>query len=384
VSPARDLVLVSAGLSLDGGGSALLGRLCAAAAAGYCRERGLGFRVLHLGEDHPGRLDAAGGSGGSAIRSFGGDQKALAFAVLAEQMRRPRPALVFDHLGPARTQALLPRALRSPYLLFLLGIEVWGDLTWDRRRALEGAAVRIAISEHTRRRARERHPWLPAVDVLPLALEERALAGTVDSGLLERLGTGFLLIVGRMSASERYKGHDEVLEAMPGVLARCPEARLVVAGGGDDRERLEGRAAALGLSGRAIFTGYVSEATLAELYRRSAAFVMPSRNEGFGLVYLEAMKAGRPCVAARGSAAEEIVADGETGLLVEPGPEPLAAALTALLGDPARASRLGEAGRRRWQERLSFERFRETLATLHLPRLLGERTAAPETRPCAA
>jgi phosphatidylinositol alpha-1,6-mannosyltransferase len=377
----RDLVLVSAGLSLDGGGSALLGRLCATAAAGYCRERGLGFRVLHLGEDHTGGLDMAGGM---AVRSFGGDQKALALAVLAEQMRRPRPALLFDHLGPARTQALLPRALRSPYLLFLLGIEVWGDLTWDRRRALAGATLRIAISEHTRRRARERHPWLPAVDVLPLALEERAPSGEVDSGLLERLGTGFLLIVGRMAASERYKGHDELLEAMPQVLARHPDARLVVAGGGDDRGRLEARAAALGLDGRAVFTGYVSEATLAELYRRSAAFVMPSRNEGFGLVYLEAMKAGKPCVAARGSAAEEIVADGQTGLLVEPGPAPLAAALAILLDDPARATRLGEAGRRRWEEQLSFARFREALASLYLPRLLGAKSAATEPRPCAA
>ena len=118
--------------------------------------------------------------------------------------------------------------------------------------------------------------------------------------------------------------------------------------------------------------------------RRSAAFAMPSRNEGFGLVYLEAMKAGKPCVAARGSAAEEIVADGETGLLVEPGPEPLAAALAALLDDPARATRLGEAGRRRWEERLSFARFREALAALYLPRLLGEKAAELEPRPCAA
>jgi phosphatidylinositol alpha-1,6-mannosyltransferase len=378
VAPPRDLVLVSAGLRLDGGGSALLGRLCAAAAADYCRERGLGFRVLHLGEDDPGAVE------GIAVQSFGGDQKALALAVLAAQMRRPRPALLFDHLGPARTQSLLPRGLRSPYLLFLLGIEVWVDLTWDRRRALEGAAVRVAISEHTRRRARERHPWLPAVDVLPLALEERAPAGAMDSALLERLGSGFLLIVGRMSASERYKGHDELLAAMPLVLARHPETRLVVAGGGDDRARLEARAAALGLGDRAVFPGYVAEATLAELYRRCAAFVMPSRNEGFGLVYLEAMKAGKPCVAARGSAAEEIVADGATGLLVEPGPEPLAAALLALLDDPGRAVRLGEAGRRRWEERLSFARFREALASLYLPRLLGAARAAPESHSCAA
>ena len=362
-------MLVSAGLRLDGGGSALLGRLCATAAAGFCRERGLGFRVLHLGEDDPAGTE---GIGRAAVRSFGGDQKALAFAVLASQMRRPRPALLFDHLGPARAQTLLPRGLRSPYLLFLLGIEVWGDLTWDRRRALEGAAVRVAISEHTRRRARERHPWLPAVDVLPLALEERAPTGMVDAALLERLGTGFLLIVGRMSASERYKGHDELLEAMPRVLAHHPEARLVIAGGGDDRARLEARSAALGLVGRALFTGYVSEATLAELYRRSAAFVMPSRNEGFGLVYLEAMRTGRPCVALRGTAAAEVVLDGETGVLVDAEPEDLAAALLRLLDAPDLGARLGEAGRDRWRRELSLPAFRQRL-NAHLERILDAR-----------
>ena len=103
--------------------------------------------------------------------------------------------------------------------------------------------------------------------------------------------------------TERYKGHDQLLEAM----TTLPDARLVVAGDGDDRRRLEEKAAALGLGDRTFFTGFLSEATLAELYRRCAAFVMPSRGEGFGLVYLEAMRAGKPVLAARGSAAEEIV-----------------------------------------------------------------------------
>lgn len=372
-----DVVLVSAGLSLDGGGSALLGRLCAAATAEYCRERGLGLRVLHLGDD-PGR-DAGSALAGIPVRSFGGSQRDLALTVLAEQMRRPRPVLIFDHLGPARTQALLPRALRSPYLLFLLGIEVWGPLSWDRRRALEGAAARVAISEHTRRRTLERHPWLGDVDVLHLALEERPPAGEADAALLDRLGTGFLLIVGRMSAHERYKGHDELLEAMPLVLARHPEARLVVAGGGDDRPRLEARTAELGLTHQVAFAGHVSEATLAELYRRCAVFVMPSRNEGFGLVYLEAMRAGKPCVAARGSAAEEVVVDGETGTLTSVSPAALAEAVLPLLDDDGRRARLGLAGRRRWEERFCFTSFRQALAARHLSRLPGL-----EQQPCAA
>ena len=157
-----------------------------------------------------------------------------------------------------------------------------------------------------------------------------------------------------MASGERYKGHDQILEALP----RVPGARLVVAGDGDDRPRLEARAADLGCEERVTFTGFVSEATLAELYRRAAVFVMPSLGEGFGLVYLEAMRAGKPCVAARGSAADEVVADGETGFLVDrDDPEELASVLDRLLASPDLARRMGEAGRRRWREQFSLEQL---------------------------
>ena len=126
------------------------------------------------------------------------------------------------------------------------------------------------------------------------------------------------LIVARMSAAERYKGHDALLDLWPGVLARRPDARLVVAGDGDDRPRLESRARSLGLSHAVSFAGRVSDARLNELYDECRFLVMPSRDEGFGLVFLEAMRAGKPCIGARG-AAEEIIEHNVTGLIVDPG-----------------------------------------------------------------
>jgi len=256
----------------------------------------------------------------------------------------------------------LPASLRSPYMVILYGIEVWRALPWDRRRALAGATVRLAISAHTVERARVWNPSLEGVDVLPLALEERPAAGDLDRELLARAGEGYLLVVGRLAASERYKGHDLLLESMPRLLTLRPEARLVVAGEGDDRPRLEAKAAGLGLAGRVLFTGFVSEATLGELYRRSAAFVMPSRGEGFGLVYLEAMRVAKACVAARGSAAEEIVEDGITGLLIDPDdPQALVKVLARLLAEPELSRRLGEAGLRRFREVFTPARFRARL-----------------------
>ena len=284
----------------------------------------------------------------------------LALAAWRRQLTGRPCALVFDLLGPARLQAWLPGPLCAPYLVPLYGIEVWRPLGWQQRRALRRAALCLAISRYTVERAR---PFcdLSGAHVLPLALEERPPEGAVELDLISQAGTGFLLMVGRMAASERYKGHDEVLEA----LVRLPGARLVVAGEGDDRFRLQGRAAELGLQKRVLFTGFVSEATLAELYRRSAAFVLPSLGEGFGLVYLEAMRAGKPCIAARGSAAEEVVADGTTGFLVDrEAAGALPDALGRLLAHPELARRMGEAGRQRWREQFSFARFQAGLRPL--------------------
>lgn len=356
--PRRDLVLVSAGLELDGGGRALAGRLLAGACARFARERGIGFRILTLGRD-------GAPSPGVEVRSFAGRQASLALAVWRGQAADRPPAYVFDLLGPARVQAWVPASLRAPYLVALHGIEVWRPLSRDRRKTLAHATKRLAFSTYTVERARPYCPDLDGTAVIPLALEEREPAGMADPGVLERAGRDFLLLVGRMAASERYKGHDEVLEALP------KGARLVVAGEGDDRPRLEARAAELGVAERVCFTGFVSEATLAELYRRCVAFVMPSRGEGFGLVYLEAMRAGKPCIAARGSAAGEIVVDGETGFLLDPDDRrELSTLLSTLLDRPERARRMGEAGRERWQQEFGLERFQERLAPV-LERLTG-------------
>ncbi len=361
-APSSGLVVVSAGLGLAGGGSAALGRLIATSAHAYCRERRLSYGVLHLGSPEP-------ALNGLPVRHFAGHQKALALAITRVQGGRCH-ALLFDHLGPARVQALLPRPLRSRYAVFLLGVEMAARLGWDRRRSLSRASIRLAISEHTRQLAFAAVPALPAVEVLHPALEERPAQGTPDAALLGRVGSGFFLIVGRLSSSERYKGHDALIAAMPRVRESFPASRLVVVGDGDDRARLEAQVRERGLADGVVLTGFVSEATRTALYERCAALTMPSTGEGFGLVYLEAMRAGKPCVARARTAAAEIVVHEQTGLLVESPGDQLVAALRSLVGDPDRAARLGKAARQRYLERFGPERFRAGLFQ-SLDRLVG-------------
>jgi glycosyltransferase involved in cell wall biosynthesis len=124
-----------------------------------------------------------------------------------------------------------------------------------------------------------------------------------------------------------------------------------VVGDGPCRRAWERLRDALGLGDRVRFLGTIPRRNLVERYRRAAVFCLPSRQEGFGIVFLEAMACGKPVVAARAAATPETVLDGETGLLVDPDDaEGLARALAGLLADPDRRRAMGEAGRRRVEE----------------------------------
>jgi glycosyltransferase involved in cell wall biosynthesis len=139
------------------------------------------------------------------------------------------------------------------------------------------------------------------------------------------------------------KNVEQLLDAM--ALLPGPAALRVV-GTGPERGRLETRARSLGVESRVAFLGHVPFDTLAAEYRRADLFCLPSRQEGFGIVFLEAMAAGLPVVAARAAAVPGVVSDGEDGILVSPdSPAELAAVLGRLLSEPAERQRLGEIGR---------------------------------------
>lgn len=125
-----------------------------------------------------------------------------------------------------------------------------------------------------------------------------------------------------------------------------PPSVLRVIGTGPERERLERRAEELGLVGRVLFLGHVPFERLAAEYRLADVFCLPSRQEGFGIVFLEAMAAALPIVAAYAAAVPAVVSDGEDGVLVSPdSAAELASALGRLLADPEERRRLGELGR---------------------------------------
>jgi phosphatidylinositol alpha-1,6-mannosyltransferase len=177
-----------------------------------------------------------------------------------------------------------------------------------------------------------------------------------------RLGAHAVLVVGRMLASERYKGHDELIDAWPAVVAAIPDATLVLVGHGDDFSRLKARAAQSGAGHSIVFKGFVSDTELQALYAQAALFALPSRAEGFGLVYIEAMRHERACIGSVHDAAGDVIVDGETGLLVDQDKAgELANALVALLSDDERRANMGRSGAARVQREFSPNRFADRL-----------------------
>jgi glycosyltransferase involved in cell wall biosynthesis len=154
-----------------------------------------------------------------------------------------------------------------------------------------------------------------------------------------------VLCVARMYPRKRL---GDLLRAAPLVRAAVPGARFRVVGRGPEWDAVRALHAHLGLAGAVDLLGDVTLGELAAEYAGADAFCLPSVQEGFGIVFLEAMAAGLPVVACRAAAIPEVVLDGATGVLVPPrDPEALAAALVALLRDPDRARALGREGRRR-------------------------------------
>jgi phosphatidylinositol alpha-1,6-mannosyltransferase len=168
------------------------------------------------------------------------------------------------------------------------------------------------------------------------------------------------MILGRIDASESYKGHRELIEAWPRVRKQVGDAQLLIAGDGTGRAALEQLARRSAPDSGIEFLGFVPDHEVHGLFRRSDVFAMPSRGEGFGLAYIEAMRFGLPVIASIHDAAPEINLHGVTGLNVDlADASALPTALIQLLAEPQLARSYGEAGQARWAAHFRFACFRE-------------------------
>ncbi len=295
---------------------------------------------------------------GATVQGAGGSGSRFAFSALRAAVRDPGATVIVNHLHLA--PAALPFAARGTLVSILHGVEAWTPLTWLQRAALTRSDRLIAVSAFSRDRFLAANPRFAArpVDVCHHGIGPAAVPDIPSDQ------TPAALIVGRMTADERYKGHDALIEIWPTVLASVPDAVLRIVGDGDDRPRLEQKAAATGLGAHVVFAGGIDDDALQREYQRATVFAMPSPREGFGLVFLEAMRAARSCIGCRG-AASEIIDDGQTGWIVEPDDrQRLTECVIRTLRDRSESAAMGARGRARYLQHFTVEHFRRRLTAL--------------------
>jgi len=329
------------------------------------RDRGWDVRFLMLHEDEPGAWDFARelesrGVPLDAIR-LRADVDPLAFGEVVTHLTRHRPKILHTHLVHADvygqlagTIARVPLRLSTKHgfnefregRFFGIADRTVGSLAHVHIAISQGLAHYLADTEGFDEENFEIvHYGITARDgVQPYAGKEPRL-----------------LCIGRLIP---IKGHLVLLRALAQARARVPGVVLDVAGRGPLEPALKSFARELGIEDAVRFLGFVSP--IQKAVEQAAIVVVPSLGEGFGMVALEAMERARPVIASAVGGLPEIVVDGETGLVVEPGDaEALAEAIAALAGDLERAAAMGRAGRERALREFPPERSAERIEELY-------------------
>lgn len=301
---------------------------------------------------------------GLRVQAFDHNRVGLVLRFIRLGLTRPYDLILLGHVNYAPLGWLLKKLRpRTRYGVILYGVDAWQRLPWLKRRALQQADFLVSISDYTMQRAMQMNSLVgDAIYLLPNALEPVAIDSlTRDIATPGTVGSR-LLSVCRLENTERYKGVDKVIEILAQLSKAVPDIQYTVVGGGTDLERHKQLAQKCGVAERVHFKGFVSDEALQACYRDCDVFVMPSAGEGFGFVFLEAMKYGKVVVAANSGGAPEVVEDGVTGFLVEYGDQKqLADSLTELCLDPEKRMRLGSAGFQRLQDRFTFPHFKQKL-----------------------
>ena len=243
----------------------------------------------------------------------------LKFAtVLLTSLLQKRPQRVFcGHIKLAPLIKILCQPLGIPYTILTYGKEVWEPLPSKYQIAMSKADSIWTISRYTRDRTCEINQLNPEkFQIVPCTVDKNIFTNRPGpQDLLEQynlVGAKILMTVARLRSTDIYKGVDVTIQALPQIAKTFPNVKYLVIGRGDDRSRLAKLADDLGVTERVIFAGFVPTENLAAHYQLADAYVMPSQ-EGFGIVYLEALACGVPVLAGDADGSADPLQDGKLG-----------------------------------------------------------------------
>ncbi len=282
------------------------------------------FQVLSL-YDHPRQHDTRYLP---ADRFSGFAESKWRFLLAAIRESTGADFIVASHVNLLPVLAIVKKfSPRSRILLFAHGIELWDSLSARRLRMLQHCHQILAVSGYTADVIKERHALSKEqVRVFPNCIDPfltRHQQGKSEQ-LLQRYGLSqdhfVLLTLTRLSSKEFYKGYDLVIRNLNQIALEYPACRYLIIGKYDEveKERLDQLIRENGLERRVIFTGYIPDEELEAHYHLADLFVMPSKKEGFGIVFVEAMYYGLPVIAGNKDGSTEALLHGKLGILIDP------------------------------------------------------------------
>lgn len=233
-----------------------------------------------------------------------------------------RPDIIFSgHLYHGPLAHRLASITGARLISQLHGTEAWAPLSTQHLKSLESSDIVLCVSNDTKNRyLAQATPGTDNAYVLPNTVGEEFVVGNRATarkkfGLSDEF---VILTVGRLDPRNGgYKGHERVIRTLRSLEASGRDITYLIAGIGDDRDRLEKIVQDLGVTNEVRFLGKVLREDLPDLYRAADLFVLPSTGEGFGIVFLEAMACGTRALGLAAGGAPDALGDGKLGILVD-------------------------------------------------------------------
>jgi glycosyltransferase involved in cell wall biosynthesis len=281
--------------------------------------------------------------------------------------------IIATHLNFTPVAYRLKQLTGIPYWAIAHGVEAWNIQRPGLKRALQHADRILAVSHYTRDRLLQEQNLDPdRVSLLPNTFDSHRFQMAPKSPqLLQRYGLTpqhkIILTVARLDSTERYKGYDKILYALPQIRDRVPNLHYLLVGEGSDRARIERLIDELHLQNCVTLTGFVPDEALVDYYNLCDVFAMPSQGEGFGIVYLEALACGKTVLGGDRDGAIDALCHGELGALVNPDDvQQIAQTLTQILQQTYPNPLLYQSQRLRQKviDTYGFAKFKATLEAL--------------------
>jgi phosphatidyl-myo-inositol dimannoside synthase len=258
--------------------------------------------------------------------------------------------ILYDHLGLARSNLL--HIKKKPYITFLYGIDIWDESNKKRLKAQKNSALSIAISNFTKHKALSTHGTLKNVKVCWLS----TIYDEIKFVKKKKKNFNFLFL----SRLEKNKGHQITIDAFNKIKKK--NIKLIIVGKGPEYQNIKKKIANLNLQKKVKMYGFLDEKKLNNLWSKTDVLIMPSKVEGFGLVYIEAMSRGIPIITSKQDAGHEINVHGKTGYsadLNNKKKDELLIYMDKISNNNLKLKKMGKNAKNRWKNNFSYKKFKK-------------------------